>query len=79
MNFIQKELFSLEAAIPAAYPILVALQKHLSRVAPHPGLRPRIRRDPRDPLSVMRPSIGYPAGITALEDSQHLEILSISY
>ena len=50
-------------AIPAAYPILAALQKHLSRVAPHPGLRPRIRRDPRDLLSVMRPSIGYPAGI----------------
>ena len=41
-------------------------REQISRVAPHPGLRPRIRRDPRDLLSVMRPSIGYPAGIAGL-------------
>ena len=53
-------------AISAAYPILAVLQRYLSRVAPYPGLRPRIRRDPRDLLSVMRPSIGYPAGIAVI-------------
>ena len=54
------------SAIPAAYPSLTALQSHLSRIAPHPGLRPRIRRDPRDLLSVMQPSIGDSAGIADL-------------
>ena len=57
----------IESASPAVHPILAPLQKHLSRVAPHPGLRPRIRRDPTDLLSVMEPSIGYPAGIADIE------------
>ena len=42
---------------------MAALQSHLSQITPCPSLRPRIRRDPRDLLSVMQPSIGYPAGI----------------
>ena len=56
-------LIGSRSAIPAVYPILAPLQRRLSRIAPYPGLRPRMRRNPRDLLSVMEPSIGDRAGI----------------
>ena len=45
---------------------MTVLQRHLPRVASHPGLRPRIRRNPRDPLSVRQSLIGYRAEIAEI-------------